>query len=172
MITCNADTFWSYVADLRLNPPVKLLRGIPVEALQVHSNTKSHWSSGPTVCFPPRGQQFVSWRCTHTYSIMGSPVSDVLLNAPVFPEEALYEYIQNKGYTSMHVFTLALIVMEYQSISLYSLNPRQKPTDTSTRQSCTTHTCTLSKYPWLYCIASPGTNPGYLSSSPVPKNIL
>jgi hypothetical protein len=24
-----------------------------VEALQLHSNTQSHWSSGSTVCFPP-----------------------------------------------------------------------------------------------------------------------
>jgi hypothetical protein len=41
----------------RLNPPVKLLGGgggSPVEALQLHSNTQSHWSSGSTICFPLR----------------------------------------------------------------------------------------------------------------------
>jgi hypothetical protein len=26
-----------------------------VEALQVHTNTQSHWSSGSTIRFPPRG---------------------------------------------------------------------------------------------------------------------
>ncbi len=46
------------------NPPVKLLGGIPVEALQLHSNTQSHWSSGSTVCFPPMGQRFMAFGCT------------------------------------------------------------------------------------------------------------
>ncbi len=35
--------------------PVKLLEWSPVEALQFHFNTQSHWSSGSTVCFPSRG---------------------------------------------------------------------------------------------------------------------
>jgi hypothetical protein len=35
--------------------PVKLLGGSPVEALQFHSNTQSHWSLGSTLCFPSRG---------------------------------------------------------------------------------------------------------------------
>ncbi len=35
--------------------PVKLLGGSHVEALQFHSNTQSHWSSGSTVCFLSRG---------------------------------------------------------------------------------------------------------------------
>ncbi len=39
----------------RVRAPVTLLRGSPVEALQFHSNTQSHWSSGSTVCFPPKG---------------------------------------------------------------------------------------------------------------------
>ncbi len=34
---------------------VKLLGGNPVEALQLHCNTQSHWSSWSTVCFPPKG---------------------------------------------------------------------------------------------------------------------
>ncbi len=39
----------------QLNPLVKLLGDSPVEALQLHSNTHSHWSSWSTFCFPPRG---------------------------------------------------------------------------------------------------------------------
>jgi hypothetical protein len=38
----------------QLNPPVKLLGGRPVEALQLHSKTQSYWSSVSTVSFPPR----------------------------------------------------------------------------------------------------------------------
>jgi hypothetical protein len=37
----------------RLNPLVKLLGGIPVEALQLPSITQSHWPSGSTGCFLP-----------------------------------------------------------------------------------------------------------------------
>ncbi len=35
---------------------VKFQWGSPVEPLQYHSHTQSHWSSRSTVCFPPRGQ--------------------------------------------------------------------------------------------------------------------
>jgi hypothetical protein len=37
-----------------------------VEALQFYSNSQSHWSSGSTVCFPSRGQRFVSQGCTNS----------------------------------------------------------------------------------------------------------
>ncbi len=48
-----------------------------VEALQFHSITQSHWSSGSTVCFPSRG--FVSWGCTNSHWSRVSPVSAVSL---------------------------------------------------------------------------------------------
>jgi hypothetical protein len=35
--------------------PHQVTRGSPVEALKFHSNTQSHWSSGPTVCLLSRG---------------------------------------------------------------------------------------------------------------------
>ncbi len=43
-------------------------KNIVVEALQHHSNTQSHWSIGSTICFPPRGQWFVSQGFTRTYN--------------------------------------------------------------------------------------------------------
>jgi hypothetical protein len=50
-----------------------------VEALQLHSNTQSHWSSGSTVSFPP-GRVLGSGSClgdAPTILEPGSPVSDV-----------------------------------------------------------------------------------------------
>ncbi len=50
-----------------------------MEALQLHSNTQSHRSSGSTVCFTPGGQRFVSGD-PPTLLELGSPVSDVGLH--------------------------------------------------------------------------------------------
>ncbi len=51
--------------------PGQVAGGSP-EALQFHSNTQSHWSSGPTICFlPGGGQRFASRGCTHTYNGTG-----------------------------------------------------------------------------------------------------
>jgi hypothetical protein len=51
----NAVTSSSQRSD-QLNTPVKLLGvGSHVEALQLHSNTQSLWSSGSTVCSLPGG---------------------------------------------------------------------------------------------------------------------
>ncbi len=41
------------------------------EALPLHSNTQPLWSSGSTICFPPRGQRFASQGCPHTYNGTG-----------------------------------------------------------------------------------------------------
>ncbi len=43
-----------------------------VEALQLHSNTQSHWSRGSTVRFLPRGAAVCApGECTHTYNGTG-----------------------------------------------------------------------------------------------------
>jgi hypothetical protein len=51
--------------------------GSPVEALHLHSNTQSHWSSGSTVCFPPRGQRSRSRDASTLTMEPGSPVGDI-----------------------------------------------------------------------------------------------
>ncbi len=49
--------FFSKYILANVNPPThgQVAGGSPVEALQPHSNTQPHWSSGSTVCFRPRG---------------------------------------------------------------------------------------------------------------------
>jgi hypothetical protein len=56
-----------------------------VEALQLLSNTQSHWTSGSTVCSPPR------WAAVHAPGMHlqwepGSPVSDVSLQVQIIME--------------------------------------------------------------------------------------
>ncbi len=51
--------------------------GSLVEALQIYSNTQSHWSSGSTLCFPLMGAEVHTW-FTLTMEL-GSPVITVSL---------------------------------------------------------------------------------------------
>ncbi len=51
-----------------------------LEALQLHYNKQSHWSSGSTICFLPRGSSSHAGDAPTLTMEPGSPVSDVLLH--------------------------------------------------------------------------------------------
>ncbi len=69
----NADGQWSPRGGSSSNlehcwrgEAVNCERRASVEALQFHSNTQSHWSSGPSICFPCRGSTIRVPGCTNS----------------------------------------------------------------------------------------------------------
>ncbi len=60
-----------------------------MEALQLHSNTQSHWSSGSTVGFLHRRATIRSWGCTHAYNETRLPASDVSLHYQFWQQKIL-----------------------------------------------------------------------------------
>jgi hypothetical protein len=55
----------------QLEPRSSCLGGSPVETLQFHSSTQSHWSSGSTIASCPGSQRFASRGCTCSHNGIG-----------------------------------------------------------------------------------------------------
>jgi hypothetical protein len=60
-----------------------------VEALKLHSNKQSHWSSGQPFASCLGGQRFVSQGCTHSYWVLLLAMSGYIGDPEVIPDHQL-----------------------------------------------------------------------------------